>query len=125
MSSILLIFSPLFSVFTKKYRNEFNTNVAMAEIYKYAKRYRSQVRGDCSTWALASLGREEPSLQQPCRQTPASSPTEQDCWGVHNCSTYVIDAYADAPTLCPLAGNFLEEEAGYSQLIFSPGIWLG
>ncbi|NXR21265.1 PLXD1 protein, partial [Cinclus mexicanus] len=28
---------------SRKYRNEFNTNVAMAEIYKYAKRYRSQV----------------------------------------------------------------------------------
>nr|XP_009938278.1 PREDICTED: plexin-D1 [Opisthocomus hoazin] len=27
---------------SRKYRNEFNTNVAMAEIYKYAKRYRSQ-----------------------------------------------------------------------------------
>ncbi|XP_039932115.1 LOW QUALITY PROTEIN: plexin-D1 [Hirundo rustica] len=28
---------------SRKYRNEFNTNVAMAEIYKYAKRYRSQI----------------------------------------------------------------------------------
>ncbi|XP_061474459.1 plexin-D1 isoform X2 [Rhineura floridana] len=28
---------------SRKYRNEFNTNVAMTEIYKYAKRYRSQV----------------------------------------------------------------------------------
>uniref|UniRef100_A0A8C3XIM2 Plexin D1 n=1 Tax=Chelydra serpentina TaxID=8475 RepID=A0A8C3XIM2_CHESE len=28
---------------SRKYRNEFNTNVAMAEIYKYAKRYRTQV----------------------------------------------------------------------------------
>lgn len=27
----------------KKYRNEFNTNVAMSEIYKYVKRYRNQV----------------------------------------------------------------------------------
>ena len=27
----------------QKYQNEFNTNVAMAEIYKYAKRYRPQV----------------------------------------------------------------------------------
>ncbi|XP_067400455.1 plexin-D1 isoform X2 [Emydura macquarii macquarii] len=27
---------------SRKYRNEFNTNVAMAEIYKYAKRYRTQ-----------------------------------------------------------------------------------
>lgn len=60
--SILLIFSSLFSVFIKKYRNEFNTNVAMAEIYKYAKRYRSQVSGFCGTWALACLEREEPSL---------------------------------------------------------------
>lgn len=25
---------------SQKYQNEFNTNVAMAEIYKYAKRYR-------------------------------------------------------------------------------------
>lgn len=61
--SILLIFSPLFSIFIKKYRNEFNTNVAMAEIYKYAKRYRSQVSGFYSTGALACLGREELSLQ--------------------------------------------------------------
>uniref|UniRef100_A0ABM5FJL6 Plexin-D1 n=1 Tax=Pogona vitticeps TaxID=103695 RepID=A0ABM5FJL6_9SAUR len=28
---------------SRKYRNEFNTNVAMTEIYKYAKRYRSQI----------------------------------------------------------------------------------
>uniref|UniRef100_A0A8C5S8L7 Plexin cytoplasmic RasGAP domain-containing protein n=1 Tax=Laticauda laticaudata TaxID=8630 RepID=A0A8C5S8L7_LATLA len=28
---------------SRKYRNEFNTNVAMTEIYKYAKRYRTQV----------------------------------------------------------------------------------
>uniref|UniRef100_F7GEJ6 Plexin-D1 n=1 Tax=Ornithorhynchus anatinus TaxID=9258 RepID=F7GEJ6_ORNAN len=28
---------------SRKYRNEFNTNVAMAEIYKYAKRYRPQI----------------------------------------------------------------------------------
>ncbi|XP_072136856.1 plexin-D1 isoform X1 [Mobula birostris] len=28
---------------SRKYQNEFNTNFAMAEIYKYAKRYRSQV----------------------------------------------------------------------------------
>ncbi|XP_030314059.1 plexin-D1 isoform X2 [Calypte anna] len=28
---------------SRKHRNEFNTNVAMAEIYKYAKRYRSQI----------------------------------------------------------------------------------
>ncbi|XP_026506045.1 plexin-D1 [Terrapene carolina triunguis] len=28
---------------SRKYRNEFNTNVAMAEIYKYAKRYRTQI----------------------------------------------------------------------------------
>lgn len=28
----------------QKYRNEFNTNLALTEIYKYAKRYRSQVR---------------------------------------------------------------------------------
>uniref|UniRef100_UPI00398EBF10 LOW QUALITY PROTEIN: plexin-D1 n=1 Tax=Pristiophorus japonicus TaxID=55135 RepID=UPI00398EBF10 len=28
---------------SRKYQNEFNTNYAMAEIYKYAKRYRSQV----------------------------------------------------------------------------------
>ncbi|KFV70049.1 Plexin-D1, partial [Dryobates pubescens] len=28
---------------SRKYRNEFNTNVAMAEIYKYAKRYRCQI----------------------------------------------------------------------------------
>uniref|UniRef100_A0A8D0HJ08 Plexin-D1 n=1 Tax=Sphenodon punctatus TaxID=8508 RepID=A0A8D0HJ08_SPHPU len=28
---------------SRKYRNEFNTNVAMAEIYKYAKKYRTQV----------------------------------------------------------------------------------
>lgn len=28
---------------SQKYQNEFNTNVAMAEIYKYAKRYRPQV----------------------------------------------------------------------------------
>lgn len=61
--SILLKFSPLFSVFIQKYRNEFNTNVAMAEIYKYAKRYRSQVSAFCSTWALAHLGREELWLQ--------------------------------------------------------------
>lgn len=61
--SILLTFSPLFSIFIKKYRNEFNTNVAMAEIYKYAKRYRSQVSGLYSTWALGCLGREELSLQ--------------------------------------------------------------
>uniref|UniRef100_A0A5F8G4W3 Plexin D1 n=1 Tax=Monodelphis domestica TaxID=13616 RepID=A0A5F8G4W3_MONDO len=27
---------------SRKYRNEFNTKVAMAEIYKYAKRYRPQ-----------------------------------------------------------------------------------
>lgn len=61
--STLLIFSLLFSVFIKKYRNEFNTNVAMAEIYKYAKRYRSQVSGFYSSRALGCLGREEPSLQ--------------------------------------------------------------
>uniref|UniRef100_U3KGX0 Plexin D1 n=1 Tax=Ficedula albicollis TaxID=59894 RepID=U3KGX0_FICAL len=35
---------------SRKYRNEFNTNVAMAEIYKYAKRYRSQVSGCYSSW---------------------------------------------------------------------------
>uniref|UniRef100_A0A8C0P8Y2 Plexin-D1 n=2 Tax=Canis lupus familiaris TaxID=9615 RepID=A0A8C0P8Y2_CANLF len=28
---------------SRKYQNEFNTNVAMAEIYKYAKRYRTQI----------------------------------------------------------------------------------
>ncbi|XP_047390678.1 plexin-D1 isoform X1 [Sciurus carolinensis] len=28
---------------SRKYQNEFNTNVAMAEIYKYAKRYRPQI----------------------------------------------------------------------------------
>ncbi|XP_063282383.1 plexin-D1 [Pelobates fuscus] len=28
---------------SRKYRNKFNTNVAMAEIYKYAKKYRSQI----------------------------------------------------------------------------------
>ncbi|XP_034393758.1 plexin-D1 [Cyclopterus lumpus] len=28
---------------SRKYRNEFNTNLALTEIYKYAKRYRSQV----------------------------------------------------------------------------------
>ncbi|XP_030640906.1 plexin-D1 [Chanos chanos] len=28
---------------SRKYRNEFNTNLALREIYKYAKRYRSQV----------------------------------------------------------------------------------
>ncbi|XP_053151779.1 plexin-D1 isoform X2 [Hemicordylus capensis] len=28
---------------SRKYRNEFNTNVAMTEIYKYAKRYRNQI----------------------------------------------------------------------------------
>uniref|UniRef100_A0A8D1JKM8 Plexin D1 n=1 Tax=Sus scrofa TaxID=9823 RepID=A0A8D1JKM8_PIG len=28
---------------SRKYQNEFNTNVAMAEIYKYAKRYRTQL----------------------------------------------------------------------------------
>uniref|UniRef100_A0A2K5KEN1 Plexin cytoplasmic RasGAP domain-containing protein n=1 Tax=Colobus angolensis palliatus TaxID=336983 RepID=A0A2K5KEN1_COLAP len=28
---------------SRKYQNEFNTNVAMAEIYKYAKRYRPQL----------------------------------------------------------------------------------
>lgn len=28
----------------QKYRNEFNTNLALTEIYKYAKRYRNQVR---------------------------------------------------------------------------------
>ncbi|KAJ6668300.1 hypothetical protein lerEdw1_015677 [Lerista edwardsae] len=28
---------------SRKYRNEFNTNVAMSEIYKYAKRYRNQI----------------------------------------------------------------------------------
>ncbi|GCB84315.1 hypothetical protein scyTo_0024914, partial [Scyliorhinus torazame] len=28
---------------SRKYQNEFNTNFAMGEIYKYAKRYRSQV----------------------------------------------------------------------------------
>lgn len=35
----------------------------MAEIYKYAKRYRSQVSGFYSTWALGCLGRKELSLQ--------------------------------------------------------------
>lgn len=40
-----------------------------------------------------------------------------------NCSTDVIDAYADAPTLCPLAGNFLEEKAGYTQLILTAFGW--
>lgn len=28
---------------SRKYQNEFNTNVALTEIYKYAKRYRSQI----------------------------------------------------------------------------------
>lgn len=28
---------------SRKYQNEFNTNVAMAKIYKYAKRYRPQI----------------------------------------------------------------------------------
>ncbi|KAE8612142.1 hypothetical protein XENTR_v10012738 [Xenopus tropicalis] len=28
---------------SRKYRNKFNTNVAMAEIYKYAKKYRTQI----------------------------------------------------------------------------------
>lgn len=28
----------------QKYRNEFNTNLALTEIYKYAKRYRNQVK---------------------------------------------------------------------------------
>lgn len=35
--------SPLPPASLQKYQNEFNTNVAMAEIYKYAKRYRTQV----------------------------------------------------------------------------------
>lgn len=29
--------------FLQKYRNEFNTNLALTEVYKYAKKYRSQV----------------------------------------------------------------------------------
>ncbi|XP_075430765.1 plexin-D1 [Ascaphus truei] len=28
---------------SRAYRNKFNTNVAMAEIYKYAKKYRAQI----------------------------------------------------------------------------------
>lgn len=28
---------------SRKYRNDFNTNLALTEIYKYAKRYRNQV----------------------------------------------------------------------------------
>lgn len=38
----LVYFLSLFSVL-QKYRNEFNTNLALTEIYKYAKRYRNQV----------------------------------------------------------------------------------
>lgn len=34
----------------QKYQNEFNTNVAMAEIYKYAKRYRPQVSSPTQDW---------------------------------------------------------------------------
>uniref|UniRef100_A0A3B3XA31 Plexin cytoplasmic RasGAP domain-containing protein n=1 Tax=Poecilia mexicana TaxID=48701 RepID=A0A3B3XA31_9TELE len=32
---------------SRKYRNEFNTNLALTEIYKYAKRYRNQVSDLC------------------------------------------------------------------------------
>lgn len=38
---------------------------------------------------------------------------------MHYCSMYVIDA----PALCPLAGDFLEEKAGYSQLILMAFDW--
>lgn len=54
-------------------------------------------------------------------KSPAASPTEQGLSGVHNCSTYIIEA--DVPTFCPLAGNFLEEKVGYSQLILMAFGW--
>uniref|UniRef100_A0A8C1Z3L9 Plexin cytoplasmic RasGAP domain-containing protein n=1 Tax=Cyprinus carpio TaxID=7962 RepID=A0A8C1Z3L9_CYPCA len=28
---------------SRRYRNEFNTNLALMEVYKYAKKYRNQV----------------------------------------------------------------------------------
>lgn len=46
----------------QKYQNEFNTNVAMAEIYKYAKRYRPQVSTPCYppfSKACLLLGKEK------------------------------------------------------------------
>ncbi|NXE73024.1 PLXD1 protein, partial [Cochlearius cochlearius] len=49
---------------SRKYRNEFNTNVAMAEIYKYAKRYRSQVSGPRGTRAPAYPRREQRARTQ-------------------------------------------------------------
>lgn len=36
----------------QKYRNEFNTNLALTEIYKYAKRYRNQVRDIHSAFSV-------------------------------------------------------------------------
>lgn len=53
--------------FLQKYRNEFNTNLALTEVYKYAKKYRSQV-------SLSSCrSRHCPVRVWACRWTDGSS----------------------------------------------------
>lgn len=69
MESASLRLPPCLS--SQKYQNEFNTNVAMTEIYKYAKRYRPQVS---SPQCEAPLGATMPPCQ-PCSLPPAQGNT--------------------------------------------------
>ncbi|EMP35584.1 Plexin-D1 [Chelonia mydas] len=92
---------------SRKYRNEFNTNVAMAEIYKYAKRYRTQHW--CShVRAGLHYGRDQCSEIKPpvvdlaglvkTRQIDCGSLSSQSLYSSHNEKSKIVNALDSNPT---------------------------
>ncbi|XP_044156321.1 plexin-D1 isoform X1 [Bufo gargarizans] len=49
---------------SRKYQNKFNTNVALAEIYKYAKKYRSQIVNALETNPITRRGQLQHKFEQ-------------------------------------------------------------